>query len=172
MAGLRSVHLFLVLLCACAPALDWRQVRPAGLELEAVFPCRPSSLTRDVQLLDKQLPMQMHACASGGSTFAVGSLLLPDVRDVGPALASLRDAAARNVGGDISAPAALQVAGMTPNPQAARYRLSGRRPDGSAVIEHLVVFARGPRVYQALVVGDKPADDAVTTFFSGLRAGL
>lgn len=168
---LRSACLSLGLLCACSPALDWRQVRPAGLEIEAMFPCRPATLSREVMLGQRRAEMIMHACAAGGSTYAVGALTLDDVRDVGVALTSLRDAAARNVGGVSGDAQAVQVPGMTPQAQAARLMLSGRRPDGSAVVEHLVVFARGSRVYQAMVVGDRPDAQAVSEFFDGLKLG-
>ena len=50
--------------------------------------------------------------------------------------------------------------------------LTGKRPDGTPVVEHLAVFARGARVYQAMVVGDRPDTDAVSTFFDGLKVGL
>jgi len=168
MALSRSACLCIALLCACSPALDWRQVRPPGIELEALFPCRPASLTREIELLGRRLEMVMHACAAGGSTFAVGSVLLGDLRDVTPALASLRDAAVRNVGAATGPAQAIQVPGMTPNLQAARFVLAGRRPDGSSVVEHLAVFSRGARVYQAMVVGDRPEAEVVTTFLAGL----
>jgi hypothetical protein len=113
----------------------------------------------------------MHACAAGGSTYAVGALTLDDVRDVGVALGALRDAAVHNVGADASDAQAAQVPGMTPHAQAARVTIAGRRPDGTAVVEHLTVFARGPRVYQAMVVGNRPDDDDVSTFFAALKVG-
>lgn len=167
----RSACLWMGLLCACSPVLDWRQVKPGGLELEAMFPCRPATLSREVPLSGRRVVMVMHACAAGGSTFAVGALTLDDVRDVGPALVSLRDAAARNLGGGAASTQPVQVPGMTPQEQAVRVTLAGHRPDGSAVVEHIALFARGARVYQAMVVGDQPEADAVSTFFNGLKVG-
>jgi hypothetical protein len=172
MALLRIACLWLGLLCACAPSLDWRRVRPAGLDVEAMFPCRPATLTREVVMPQGRREMSMHACAAAGSTFALGALTLADVREVATALQSLRGAAADNVG---AAPADLQpirVPGMTPQEQSGRLTLSGRRPDGTPVVEHLAVFARGPRVYQAMVVGNQPDPEAVSTFFSALKLGV
>lgn len=171
MGLLRSACLLLGLLCACSPALDWRRVRPAGLDIEATFPCRPATLSREVELAQRRVEMIMHACAAGGSTYALGALTLDDVRDVGTALMSLRDAAARNVGAASGVTQEVQVPGMTPHVQAARLTLAGRRPDGSSVVEHVTVFARGPRVYQAMVVGDRPDADAVSVFFGALKLG-
>ena len=171
MPCLRSVCLLIALLCACSPPLDWRQVRPVGLELEAMFPCRPATLSRDLMLVRRRVEMTMHACAAGGSTYAVGAALLEDVRDVGTALAALRDAAARNVAGSAAQENAIQVPGSTPHAESARLVITGKRPDGTSVVEHIAVFARGARVYQALVVGDRPDADAVSTFFDGLKVG-
>ncbi len=113
----------------------------------------------------------MHACAAAGSTYAVGALTLEDVRDVGPALTALRESAARNVGGSVTEARTIQVPGATPQAQAAHVVLIGKRPDGTAVVEHVGVFTRGNRVYQAMVVGDRPDPEAVSTFFDGLKAG-
>jgi hypothetical protein len=174
MVLLRSVCLSLGLLCACAPALDWRRVRPAGLDIEAMFPCRPATLSREVILPQGRSEMTMHACAASGNTFAVGALKLDDVRDVGVTLVSLREAASRNVsarpGGVRSLD--LDVPGMTPHAEAARLVLTGHRPDGSEVTEYLAVFTRGTRVYQAIVVGDRPDPEVASVFFAGLKLGI
>lgn len=172
MLCLRSVCLLIALLCACSPTLDWRQVRPVGLDLEAMFPCRPATMSREVTLAQRRVEMAMHACAAGGSTYAVGAAALEDVRDVEAALTSLREAAAHNLGGSAAEARTIQVPGMTPHEACARLTLTGTRPDGTAVVEHLAVFARGARVYQAMVVGDRPDVDAVSTFFDGLKVGL
>jgi hypothetical protein len=169
MSRLRSACLPFALLCACSPTLDWRQVRPVGLGLEAMFPCRPATLSREVMLAQRRLAMAMHACAAGGSTYAVGAVALDDVRDVGPALTALREAATRNVGGAVTEVTTVQVPGATPQAQAARVLLTGKRPDGREVVEHLAVFAHGHRVFQTMVVGDRPDAEAVSTFFDGLK---
>jgi len=172
MLCLRSVCLLIALLCACSPSLDWRQVRPVGLDLEVMFPCRPATMSREVTLAQRRVEIAMHACAAGGSTYAVGAAALGDVRDVEAALTSLREAAAHNLSGSAAEARAIQVPGMTPHEACARLTLTGTRPDGTPVVEHLAVFARGTRVYQAMVVGDRPDVDAVSTFFDGLKVGL
>lgn len=139
--------------------------------MEAMFPCRPATLSREVVLPQGRRQMDMHACAASGSTFAVGALTLDDVRDVGVVLMALREAASRNINADAGEVQPLHVPGMTPHAQAARLVLTGRRPDGSAVIEHFAAFTRGARVYQAIVVGDRPDAEAVSVFFAALKLG-
>ena len=129
-------------------------------------------MTREVDLVRHRVEMAMFACATGGNTFAVGGVTLADVRDVGTVLIALRQAAASNVGASPVEAKAIQVPGMTPQLEATQVVLNGKRPDGTPVQEHLAVFARGARVYQAAVVGERPDVDAVSTFFGGLKAGF
>jgi len=167
--GLPRSLLLIAALCACSPSLDWRRVTPPDLGVEILFPCRPSSLTREVALQHGRMPMVMHACSAAGSTFALSSLQLPDVGGVTQAIDSLRDAAVRNLQARPSNAQSYDVPGMTPNPHAGRFVLNGRRPDDSAVHQHLLLFAHGARVYQASVLGDAPDDAAVSIFFSGVK---
>src|SRR5262245_50707126 len=120
MDSVRSLLLLAALLCACSPVLDWRQMTPPGLGVQAMFPCRPASLTRQVVLLSSRMDMVMHACSAGGSTFALASLVTSDVRDVGTAIDSLREAAARNLDAEPAPARPFAVPGMTPNAQAGR----------------------------------------------------
>ena len=165
----RSLLLIAALLCACSPTLDWRQMTPPGLGVQVLFPCRPASLTRDVPVLHGRSPIVMYACSAAGSTYALSKLALSDVRDVTAAIDASLEAASRNLRTSPGRAQPFEVPGMTPNPHAGRLTLNGRRPDGSAVTEHRLVFAQGARVYQASVVGDAPDQAAVSTFFSGLK---
>lgn len=167
----RSCNALLLALsiCACAPTLDWREVAPIGLGIATLFPCRPSSTSRNIQVGGQPVVMSLHACTVEGSTFALASARADDVRAVGPALVELSTSAARNIGVGLDAGEPLQVPGMTPHAGARRFLMIGRRPDGSVLVEHMAVFARGTRMYQAFVVGPRPNADAVQTFFSSLR---
>jgi hypothetical protein len=161
--------LIVAVLCGCSPALDWREVRPPEWGVEAMFPCRPASVARDVVLPSGRAAMRIYACAADGMTFALGSLALHDVRDAASTLGFLHEAAARNLGASQVSAQPFEVPGMTPNARAGHAMLAGRRPDGSAVTEHLLLFARGARLYQASVVGSAPSDGAVSAFFAGLK---
>src|SRR5262245_24496860 len=109
MNSVRSLLLFAPLVCACSPALDWRQVSPPDLGVQAQFPCRPSSLTRDVVLPSGRTQMVMHACSATGSTYALASLVAADVRDVAALIDSLREAASRNLGAEAQLPRPFAV---------------------------------------------------------------
>jgi hypothetical protein len=150
--------------------LDWREVRPEGSAAQALFPCKPSSQTRRIELAGAAMEMTIHACDVSGTTYAFASADLADPARVALALRELGGAAARNLAAAApAASAAMQVPGMTPNPLAQRLRLDGQRPDGTAVHEELALFARGTRVYQATMIGVRLDAEAVDTFFGALR---
>jgi len=156
-------------LLGCAPALDWRDVRPEGSALQLQFPCRPTTQRRDVPLAGARVNLALHACAAGGQTWGLAVADAVDPGRVGPALAELADAARRNLGASAGQPLALKVPGATPNDASIRLRLQGRLPDGGAAQMQLAVFARGTQVFQATVLGPTVPDAAAETFFASLR---
>lgn len=169
---LRAVPAVLALACvlACTPVLDWRDVRPPGAGLVALFPCKPAGHARRIVLADTPVEMTIYACSAGGATYAVGFADLGQPAQVGRGLSALAEASARNIGSALAADTApVSVPGMTPNPQAQRLSLTGRLADGRPVQEQVAVFSRGTRVYQATVVGVQLQADAVDAFFGALR---
>ena len=157
------------LLLACAPALDWRELRPADSGLSVLFPCKPASHARRVQLGADAVRLELHACTAGGITWAIAFADMDDPARVGPALTELRNAAAHNLSATPAQTLALRVEGATPNPASQRVQFQGRMPDGRAVTEQVAVFAKGTRVFQAVALGDKLDPEAADSFFGSLR---
>jgi len=155
---------------ACTPTLDWRELRPEGSGLLALFPCKPAGHARRLVLVGMAVDMTLYACSTGGVTYAVGFADLGEPQLVERALEALSAAAASNI--DAKGPPSvtpLRVEGMTPNLQAGRRAFDGRLPDGQRVEEEVAVFARGTRVFQATMVGEKLDREAIDTFFGALR---
>jgi len=161
--------LALVPLCACSPTLDWREVRPEGGGVVALFPCKPSTDARMVTLGDAPVRMVLAACRAGDATWAIAFADTAEPSKVGPALAALRVASASNLGGTPRVMAPLQISGMTPNPQAERVRIEGKLPGGEAVNLEAAFFVKGTRVFQATVMGAQPGSEAAATFFDSLK---
>lgn len=157
--------------CACAPALDWREVRPQGSGVAMLFPCRPVGHTRDVPLGGSSVSMTVHACRAADALYALGVADVGDPRRVTPALQQLRESASTNLGARSAEALPLTVRGSTPNAQAGAWRFDGRRPDGVPARQVVAVFAGGTRVFQASVLGTPAEADAVRTFLDGLRVG-
>jgi len=164
------VLILLLALSGCAPSLDWREVRPQDSAVVAMFPCRPASHARDVQLAGAKVRLTLHACTAGDTTWALAFGELADPARVGPALLELRESAAANLQAAAPQVLPLKVEGATPNEHMARLALQGRLPDGRPVQEQLAVFAKGLRVYQATAVGARLPAEGLEVFFGGLKA--
>lgn len=156
---------------ACAPALDWREIRPSGAALVAMLPCKPSTFERQVQLAGTKVALGLQACTAGSATWAIAWADVGDPAIVGAALRELQASARANLGAQPGRSLPLAPPGATPNPATAREALTGRLPDGKSVEEQVAVFTRGTQVFQATVVAPRIDTDAADTFFASLRAG-
>lgn len=161
-----------LLLAGCAPALDWRESRPADSGLAGMFPCQPKSFTRSVRLAGQAVALTLAACRADGRTWALAWADLADPGRVGAALDELRGSAAANIGAGTGPARALPftVPGATPNPATRREELQGRLPDGQPVVEQVAVFTRGLRVFQLTALGPSLPPEAADTFFASWRA--
>lgn len=160
----------LMMIVACTPALDWRQLTLDDTGVSVMLPCKPSVYERKVELAGTTLTMTLRACSTEQATWAVSHATLKDPSLVGPVLKALSAAAANNVGAPVPADAqSWSPSGATPSNAAARWRADGHLPDGRPVASRTAVFARGLHVFQATVIGRSLSDDAAGTFFEGLR---
>jgi len=155
-------------LSGCAPALDWREVRPGGSGVTALFPCRPEKRERAVRLAGADLRMQMHSCDAAGSTFSLAFVDAGEPGRVEPLLAALQASAATNIGGTPRTEP-FTPPGATPNPNSVLLRLQGRLPDGRTVTEQAAFFVRGVRVYQATAIGETLPEEAMRSFFGAIK---
>ena len=153
---------------ACAPALDWRQMQPGGWTVGVSLPCRPSPLARTLPLAGAPVNMTMLSCTADDHLFAVAMADMADPSRLGPALRALGEAARANLQAQVLSEAPARVPGMTPQDEARRWSLAGRRPDGQAVRMQVLVFAHGTRVYQATVLGPSADDTRARPLFDGL----
>ena len=164
-----GLALMLLATLGCSPALDWRDVRPEGAQLVLLFPCKPTAHSRQVRLAEHSVRLSLHACSADGATWAVAFADVGDPARVGPALRELHRAAAGNLGAAVGALQPWPVLGETPQPDSGRATLSGKTPEGAAMVSRAVFFARGMQVYQATVMGGQPSSQALEQFFGSLR---
>jgi hypothetical protein len=71
----------LLVLAACSPALNWREVRADGVPVQVLMPCKPEQAVRDVPLLGQEataLGLHMLSCEAAGTTYALAAVRLPD----------------------------------------------------------------------------------------------
>jgi len=158
-----------LLLGACSPALNWREVRPADSAAQLLFPCKPSSHARDVDLAGQRTPVTLYACEAADMTFAVAFAALEDPSRVSPALQDWRRAAQDNLGASQVRPVDFKVPGQTPNPQSSLLHIQGRRPDGSSLSSQVLLAVKGTQVFQVTVLGSSLDPQAAETFMQSVR---
>jgi hypothetical protein len=156
-------------LSACAPALNWRDVRPEGSGAQLLFPCKPDTQERLVALAGPSVRLTLLLCEAAGQTWALAQADVAEPARVAPALAALQAGASANLGRQSASAAPYAVPGATPQPGSGRTRLQGQRGDGQAVQLHSLVFARGTLVFQASVLGAAVSEEAAEAYFSSIR---
>lgn len=157
---------------ACSPMLDWREVRPDGSGMLAMFPCKPTQHARRLSLAGQPVLLNLVACSAGDATWALTFADLGDPTRLGPALDALRAATLDNLDASGARLQALPLAvpGATPHPASGRVGFNGTRPDGQALQAQVAVFAKGTRAFQATVIGNSLPADGLEAFFDGLQA--
>ena len=149
-------------ICACSPKFDWRDYRSNVAPYAVLFPGKPASHTRSVNLDGQQTSMTMAATDIDGTLFAVGSAELEDADKAQMAVQAMKTAMVRNIG----APAAkesVRDGGFAVEARGLR--------DGAPVTLHGRFLARGKRVYQIVVIGpeDAASKENVDTFLSSFK---
>lgn len=134
-------------LAGCNPTYNWREHTSQEGGYKVLFPAKPATVTRPVDVDGLRVPMTMTAAEVKGVTFAVGSALAPDAARAQAALPAMRLALLRNIGADEQAAqdgSSVDALGIGANRQ--QVHLHGR------------FEARGARFYQVIVLG--PAEAA------------
>jgi hypothetical protein len=153
-----------VLLSACSPKFDWREVRGPNAPYVVLLPTKPASHTRTVDLDGMQVSMTMTASDVDGVTFAVGSAVLPDATQAPKALNAMKTALVRNIGGAITQEKS-SAAGAVPTV----IEIEASGAESRLLLARFI--AKENRIYQAVVVGkDKAVSrEAADMFFTSFK---
>ncbi|TXF97345.1 hypothetical protein FVD38_21215 [Massilia arenae] len=137
------------LLAACNPTYNWREHTSQEGHYKILFPAKPATFTRAVDLDGLRVQMTMTAAEIDGATFAVGAATAPDAAHARAALPAMRQALLRNIGAADDAAPAVQ--------DGLRVEATGAA-NGKPMHLHGRFEARGERFYQVIVLG--PANAA------------
>lgn len=158
-----------VLLAACSPTFNWREVPIAESGLVALLPCKADRANRALPLGAESVQVDMTGCEAGGATFAIAHASANGPEQAQAWLHAWRAATRAQLGAAAvtEAPAELQRATATPPP----LRLDAAQ--GAAPLQ-ILWFAQSQKdgsvaLYQATVLGKLSSPDAPKTFFEGLR---
>jgi len=173
---------FCLLLAACSPALNWREVRLGDGAMTALLPCKPEHAVRAVELgAGRPADLALWSCDADGATFAISHMAAPEPAQVDAALQQWRAAVLARLQVAEAAAATAQAAavpfvpaGALSMPASLRLQVAGRRGDGRPVSADAVWFARpeggAVRLYHAVVYAPEARPQAAGAFFAALQA--
>lgn len=159
-----------IALAACTPKYDWRETRGTDAPFAVLFPAKPATHSRAVNLGGIEANMTMMAAEIGDTTFAVGTAELPDAAQARAALEVMKKTMVGNIGGVIrhEKPVAGMAAPAVELDAGPAAGAAGTR-DPRALFARFV--ARDRRVYQVVVVGKEKtiSPEAVETFLTSFK---
>ncbi len=163
-------------LVACSPALNWRELRGETGGLALQLPCKPDRGTRAVPMLEQDRTLTMTGCEADGLLLAVSSVDLGDATRANDALAGWQRAVRLQWGlpaqGALPGAAAFTPPGANALPQAERWQADVSGPTGAPMRIDAAWFARGSRVFHAIVIAPRGRRDGEAPwqpFFTELR---
>lgn len=159
-----------LVLAACSPALNWREVHLGDAGLKLMLPCKPDRASRRMEMAGGEVELQMVGCEAGGALFSVSAVDLGDAARAADVQLHWQQAMLAAMQAPASAQTvAYSLKGADARPAPLRLGAQGRRPDGSAVQAQAVWFVRGTQLYHAAVYAERLSSDAVDPFLSGFE---
>ena len=162
------------LLAGCSPTYNWRDYSAKDAPYRVMFPDKPATHTRSIDLDGLDVKMSMAAAEVEGSIFAVGSGEAPSDAQAAAAVDAMKIALVRNIGATIesekpgkpSAPANAAPAAGKAIDVVANGAMGGRP---IRLVAHLE--SRNRRFYQVIVMGppDKASGENVEMFLSSFK---
>lgn len=165
--GMKKLSLLAALLAAtaisaCSPKFDWRDFRSNDAPYAVLFPGKPATHTRSVNLDGLDVKMTMAAAEIDGTLFAVGSAEVADASQAPQAAAAMKTAMVRNIGATIIKESA--------NGNVKEIEAKGMRNGTPMLLSGRFLF-KDKRVYQVVVLGSEKhfEKEAVETFMSSFK---
>lgn len=165
-----------VVLAACSPTYDWREIRNADDGYVSMMPARPARMTRPIDLDGLKVSMTMQGAQVEDLTFTIGEVVLPDAEAETRerAVSAMRTAMVRNIGAseaqaqEVAVPVVDSTGRVVSAAPGWRVEASGRAYERPAVL--IAIFtSRGDRAWQAVVLGPEPDRGQAQQFFEGFR---
>ena len=162
------------LLAACSPKYNWRDYSSQDAPYRVMFPDKPATHTRSINLDGMTVNMTMAAARVDGTMFAVGSGEAPDEAKAEAAVAAMKTAMVRNLGATVKREAAGK-ASASAGASSARSSAIDIEATGMQngqpmrLVGHFE--SRNKRFYQVVVIGRQKdiSDEQVEMFLSSFK---
>ncbi|MES2018423.1 MAG: hypothetical protein V4484_18195 [Pseudomonadota bacterium] len=161
-------------LAACSPKFNWRDYSSQDAPFRVMFPDKPSTHTRSVDLDGLKVDMTMTAAQVDGNMFAVGTAEAPDAAHAEAALAAMKTAMVKNIGATIDSEKsgnASAVAGASAARSAA-IDIDAHGVQNGVPMRLIGHFeSRNKRFYQVIVLGKQKdlSKENVEMFMSSFK---
>ena len=170
LAGLLAV----VALAACSPKFNWRDYNSPDAPFQVMFPDKPSTHTRPVNLNGLQLNMTMTAAEVDGTVFAVGTAEVPDAAQAEAALTAMKTALVNNIGATVKTEKTARSASTTgaTSKRSATIDIDATGAQKGTPMRLVGHFAsRDKRIYQVIVMGKEKdvSKENVEQFMSSFK---
>ncbi len=155
------------LTASCSPALNWRKVNPDGAQLQLMFPCKPEREERTQPGPGgKTVTVHSMSCKARGGQFSLTWADLGEAGAVSAAMRRMHESVARQMSPGASAP--LAVRGVASDSESFQQTFEARagQPPQQA---RQAVFARGGRLYQLLMQGERLDAEAWEVFLGSVQ---
>jgi len=159
-AGSLAVALFL---SGCNPTYNWRDYSSADAPYRIMFPAKPVTHTRAIDLNGMQVEMTMTAAEVEGAMFAVGTGVAPDAAQAQAAVAAMKTALVRNIGAKVERESTAAAGTNAADTNAAVDIDAIGSANGQPMKLRGHFEARGKRFYQVIVMGKASAMSAEHT---------
>jgi uncharacterized Fe-S center protein len=166
--------LALLALAACSPKYNWRDYSSPDAPFRAMFPDKPATHSREIDLDGLKLKMTMTASKVDDTTFAIGSAEAPDAVRAEAAVAAMKTAMVRNIGATIEREAvgkASSASGATQARSTAIDIVAKGKQNGQPMrlVGHFE--SRNQRIYQVIVIGPEKdvKQEQVDQFMSSFK---
>ncbi len=163
-----------LVLTACSPKFDWRDYRSPDAPYTALFPSKPATFSRAIDLDGVKVNMTMAASDIDGITFAVASALMANPAQAQAALLAMKTAMLRNINGVVKSEKAASVASSPGNSAhqnaSIEVEASGTQNGKPTLLVGRFV-ARDNRIYQIIILGDEKhlSRDNIDTFMDSVK---
>jgi hypothetical protein len=151
-----------LLLMACSPALNWREVRLGGMVL--TLPCKPDKAERSLRLGGQEVQLVMVGCEAAGALFAVSHTPLAGAAPMDQVVTAWREAALANMQAS-----SIKRKPSERHPGAELWTVLGKRADGSAVQAQFEWVTSGPDLYHLALYADHITPAVADPFFSDAK---
>ncbi len=162
------------LVAACSPQYNWRDYSSPDAPYRVMFPDKPATHTRSIDLNGMTVNMTMTAAQVDGAMFAVGSGEAPDAEQAEAALVAMKTAMVRNIGATITSEKTGKASAATGSSSArsAAIDIDALGTQNGMPMRLIGHFeSRNKRFYQVIVMGrqNKLSTDQVEMFMSSFK---